>query len=159
MENYIEYLEKLQQEMNVDVQVNNDDVEEYRKLYSKYNNLASLFGVIAIALAFSMIFAAHHSIGGLLLTIILSLFSGGLMAKFGGKSEHYGELLRNERDAVYNLNYSTIKNIIINDGDEHMKQLVTWERMCELLDKDKEKYAELLRIVRDVCREYVLLWR
>ena len=158
MKNYLAYLEKLQKEMNVDVQVNNDDVEEYRELYSKYNNLASLFGVIAIALAFSMIFVAHHSIGGLLLTIILSLFSGGLMAEFGGKSEHYGELLRNERDAVYNLNYSIIKNIIINDGDEHMKQLVTWERMCELTAEDKEKYAELLRIVHDVCREYVILW-
>lgn len=158
MENYIEYLEKLQKEMNVDVQVNNDDVEEYRKLYSKYNNLASLFGVIAIALAFSMVFLAPYLKLGLLLVILLTLFTGGLMAEFGGKSEHYGELLRNERDTVYNLNYSNIKNIIINDGNEHMQQLTTWERMCELTAEDEEKYAELLRIIHDVCREYVILW-
>ena len=39
-----------------------------------------------------------------------------------------------------------------------MQQLVTWERMCELADSDKEKYAELLRIVHDVYREYAILW-
>ena len=81
------------------------------------------------------------------------------MVEFGGKSEHYGELMHKERDKVYNLNYSNIKNIIVNDGDEHMKQLVTWWRMCELSSEDNEKYAELLRIVGDICREYVILWR
>lgn len=159
MNKYLEYLEKLQKEMNLDEEVDIAKLEEYERLYSKYNALASLFGVIAIALAFSMIFVAHHSVGGLILTIILSLFSGGLMVEFGGKAEHYSESLYNERNKVYNLNYSNIKNIIINDGDEHIQQLTTWERMCELTAGDKEKYAELLRIIHDICREYVILWR
>ena len=30
--------------------------------------------------------------------------------------------------------------------------------MCELTADDEEKYAELLRIVHDVCREYAILW-
>lgn len=158
MKNYLEYLEKLQKEMNLDEEVDIAKLEEYERLYSKYNALASLFGVIAIALAFSMIFVVHHSIGGLLSTIILSLFSGGLMVELGGKAEHYNESLYNERNKVYNLNYSNIKNIIINDGDEYMQQLTTWERMSELTVEDKEKYAELLRIVHDVCREYLILW-
>jgi hypothetical protein len=134
-------------------------VEEYRKLRSKYNNLASLFGVIAVVLAFSTLLVLNYSTGGIILPIILALFTGGLMAEFGGKSEHYGELVRNERDKVYNLNYSNIKNIIVNDGDENMKQLATWERMCELTASDKEKYAELLRIVHDVCWDYTRIWR
>lgn len=79
--------------------------------------------------------------------------------KYGDKADRYGELSRNERDKVYNVNYSVIKNAIIEDGDEHMKQLVTWWRMCELSDEDEEKYAELLRIIHDVCREYTLIWR
>ena len=159
MENYLEYLQKLQKEMNLDKKVNHDKVKEYRKLRSKSNNLASLFGFIGIVLAFSTIVVVHYSAGAPLVTIILALFTGGLMAEFGGKSEHYGELVRNERDKVYNLNYSNIKNIIVNDGDENMKQLATWERMCELTASDKERYAELLRIVHDVCREYSLIWR
>ena len=139
--------------MNLDEEISFDKLEGYQKLYSKYNTLASLFGFIAIIVAFSTIFVVHHS-----MTIILSLFSGGLMVELGGKAEHYSESLYNERNKVYNLNYSNIKNIIINDGDEHMQQLTTWERMCELTVDDKEKYAELLRIVHDVCREYVIVW-
>lgn len=159
MKNYMEYLEKLQQEMNLDEKVDYEKLEEYRKLRSKYNNLASLFGFIGIVLALSTLFVVKYSIGAPLVTIILALFTGGLMVEFGGKSEHYGELVRNERDKVYNLNYSNIKNITVNDGDENMKQLTTWERMCELTASDKEKYAELLCIVHDICREYALIWR
>ena len=158
MKHYLEYLETLQKEMNLIEEVSFDKLKEYRKLYSEYNALASLFGFMAIMLAFSTIFVVHYSIKGPLLTIILSLFSGGLMVKFEGKAEHYSESLYNERNKVYDLNYSNIKNIIINDGNEHMQQLVMWERMCELSVEDKEKYTELLRIIHDVCREYVILW-
>ena len=145
MKNYLEYLDRLQKEMNLDEKVNYDQLEEYRKLRSKYNNIASLFGFMAMLVAFSTIFVLRYSVGGSTVTIILALFIGGLMTEFGGKAEYYRELSRNERDKVYNLNYSNIKNIIVNDGDEHMKQLATWWRMCELSDKDREEYAELLR--------------
>ena len=60
VENYLEYLEKLQKEMNLDEKVNHDKLEEYRKLSSKYNNLASVFGFISIAVALSMVFVAHY---------------------------------------------------------------------------------------------------
>lgn len=159
MENYLLYLDKLQKEMNLEEEVNHDKLEEYRKLRSRYNNLASLFGIIGITLALSMIFVAHYSRIGVLVVLVMTFGSMYFVVKFGDKSEHYEELVRNERDKVYNLNYSNIKNIIVNDGDEHMKQLATWWRMCELSDKDREEYAELLRIVSDICREYVILWR
>lgn len=159
MENYLLYLDKLQKEMNLEEEVNHDKLEEYRKLWSKYNNLASLFGFIGIALALSMIFVAHYSRIGVLVVLVMAFSSMYFVVKFGDKSEHYGELVRNERDKVYNLNYYNIKNIIVDNGDERMKQLATWERMCELTASDKEKYAELLRIVHDVCREYAQIWR
>lgn len=159
MENYLLYLDKLQKEMNLEEEVNHNKLEEYRKLWSNYNNLASLFGFIGIALALSMIFVAHYSRIGVLVVLVMTFGSMYFVVKFGDKSEHYGELVCNERDKVYNLNYSNIKNIIINDGDEHMQQLVTWWRMCELSAEDKDKYAELLRILDNVCREYVILWR
>lgn len=159
MENYLDYLEKLQQEMNLKEKVSRDKLEEYQKLYSKHGTLASLFGFIAIALALSMIFVAPYSKIGVLMVLVMVFGSMYFVAQFGDKSEHYGELYRNERDKVYNLNYSNIKNIIVSGGDECMHQLATWWRMCELSDWDKEKYADLLRIVNDVCREYVLLWR
>ena len=76
MKNYLSYLAKLQKEMNLDEEISFDKLEKYQKLYSKYNTLASLFGFIAIVVAFSTIFVVHHSIEGSILTIILSLFSG-----------------------------------------------------------------------------------
>ena len=159
MENYLVYLEKLQKEMNLNEKVNHEKLEEYRKLYSKYGYLASLFGLLAIVLALSMLVIAPYSKIGVLAAIVVLLGFMYFVDDFSDKAEHYRESLLNERDKVYNLNYSNIKNLIINDGDEHMKQLATWWRMCELSDEDKEKYADLLRIVNDVCREYVILWR
>ena len=125
MENYLEYLDKLQKEMNLDEKVNYDKLKEYQELYSKYNALASLFGFIAMLGAFSTLIILRYSIGGSILTIILALFCGGLLIEFGGKVDHYRESSRNERDKVYNLNYSNIKNIIVSGGDECMHQLAT----------------------------------
>ena len=158
MKRYLEYLEKLQKEMNLIEEVSLDKLEEYRKLYSKYNALASLFGFMAIMVAFSSVFVAHYSRIGAVVVMFGTFGFVYFISKFGNKADYYRELSRNERDKVYNLNYSVVKNAIIDDGNEHMQQLVTWERMCELTADDKEKHAELLRIVHDVCREYVLLW-
>lgn len=159
MENYLDYLEKLQQEMNLKEKVNHEKLEEYRKLYSKYGYLASLFGFLAIVLALSMLFIAPYSKMGVLAAIVVLLGFMCFVADFSDKAEHYRESSRNERDKVYNLNYSNIRNIIVSGGDECMHQLATWERMCELTAENEEKYAELLRIVHDVCREYALIWR
>lgn len=159
MKNYVEYLDKLQKEMKLDEKVNRGDLEKYRDLYSKYSTLASLFGFFSIVLALSVIFIVPYSNIGVVVVLIIAFGSMYFVAEFGDKSEHYCSLMCNERDKVYNLNYSNIKNIIINDGDKHMQQLVTWERMCELSDEDEEKFAKLLRIVHYVCREYALIWR
>lgn len=159
MENYLEYLEKLQGKMKLDEVVDKNKVIEYRKLYDKYNGLSIMFGFIGSAVALSMVFVAHYSRIGAMVVMLVAFSFLYFVQKYGNKADRYGELSRNERDKVYNANYSVIKNAIIEDGDEHMKQLVTWCRMCELSAENKEKYSELLRIVYDVCREYVILWR
>ena len=159
MEHYLEYLRKLQKEMKLDEKVDYDELEEYQKLRSKYNNLASLFGFISITVALSTVFVAHYSRIGAMVVMLVAFGFLYFVIKYGDKTDRYGELSRNERDKVYNVNHSVIKNAIIEDGDEHMKQLVTWWRMCELSDEDEEKYTELLRIIHDVCREYTSIWR
>lgn len=158
MENYLEYLEKLQGKMNLDEVVDKNKVIEYRESHDKYNGLSIMFGFIGIAVALSMVFVAHYSRIGAIAVMLVAFGFLYFVQKYGNKADRYRELSRNERDKVYNVNYSVIKNTIIDDGDEQMQQLVTWDRMCELTDSDKEKYAELLRIVHDVCREYAILW-
>ncbi len=159
MENYLAYLEKLQGEMNLDTVVDKNKVIKYRESHDKYNRLSSIFGFIGIAVALSIVFVAHYSRVGAMVVILVAFGFLYFVIKYGDKADRYGELSRNERDKVYNVNHSVIKNAIIEDGNEHMKQLVTWWRMCELSDEDEEKYAELLRIIHDVCREYTSIWR
>lgn len=158
MDNYLEYLEKLQGKMNLDEVVDKNKVIEYRESYDKYNRLSIIFGFISMAMSLSMVFVAHYSRIGAMAVMLVAFGFLYFVQKYGNKADRYRELSRNERDKVYNVNYSVIKNTIIDDGDEQMQQLVTWERMCKLADSDKEKYAELLRIVHDVCREYAILW-
>lgn len=158
MKNYMEYLEKLQGKMNLDKVVDKNKVTEYRESYDKYNGLSNIFGFIGITVVLSSIFVSPYSKIGAVAVMLVAFGLVFLTIKYGTEAEHYEELFRNERDKVYNVNYSVIKNAIIDDGDEHMQQLVTWEYMCELTTDDKEKYAELLRIVHDVCREYAILW-
>lgn len=158
MKYYLEYLEKLQGKMNLDEVVDKNKVIEYREFYDKYNGLSGMSGLICIVVALSSIFVSHYSKIGAVAVMLVAFGLVCLTIKFGNEAEHYEELLLKERNKVYDLNYSNIKNIIISDGDEQIRQLVTWERMCELTDSDKEKYNELLRIVHDVCREYTILW-
>ena len=145
--------------MNLDEVVDRNKVNEYRESHNKYNGLSTMFGFIGIVVALSVIFVSPYSKIGTIAVMLVAFGLVFLTIKFGNEAEHHEELFRNERDKVYNVNYSVIKNTIIDDGDEHMKQLVTWWRMCELSSEDNEKYAELLRIVGDICREYVILWR
>lgn len=158
MKNYLDYLEKLQGKMNLDEVVDKNKVIEYRESHNKYNGLSTMFGFIGIVVVLSVIFVSPYSKIGAIAVMLVAFGLVFLTIKFGNEAEHHEELFRNERDKVYNVNYSVIKNAIIDDGDGQMQQLVTWERMCELADSDKEKYAELLRIVHDVCREYAILW-
>ena len=144
--------------MNLEEVVDKNKVIEYREFYDKYNGLSSMFGFIGIVVVLSAIFVSHYSQIGAVVVMLVAFGLVFFTIKFGNEAEHYEELLLKERNKVYDLNYSNIKNIIISDGDEQIRQLVTWERMCELTDSDKEKYNELLRIVHDVCREYTILW-
>lgn len=158
MKYYLEYLEKLQGKMNLDDMVDKNKVIGYRESHDNYNGLSIIFGFIGMAVALSMVFVAHYSRIGVMAVMLVAFGFLYFVQKYGNKADRYRELSRNERDKVYNVNYSLIKNKIIDDGDEQMQQLVTWERMCELTTEEKEKYAELLRIVHDVCREYTILW-
>ena len=64
-----------------------------------------------------------------------------------------------ELDKIYTSNYKTIKNEIVSDGDEQIRQLILWENMYELSPTYEIRYRELLRIVKSVCREYSEIYK
>ena len=109
MENYLAYLEKLQGEMNLDIVVDKNKVIEYRESHDKYNRLSIIFGFIGISVALSMVFVAHYSRIGTMVVMLVAFGFLDFVIKYGNKADRYAELSRNERDKVYNVNYSAIK--------------------------------------------------
>lgn len=162
MKNYLDYLEKLQSKMDFSESVDDDKVTLYFELRNVNRRLSKLFIVTLVILELFLwvlgiqMNVVNRNIIAVLMVSSLVLLGYG-MIRHGFDSIHYNNMVYLERDKIYFANYDTIKNEILNDGDEQMKQLVTWWRMCELTTEDKEKYAELLRIVHDVCREYTIL--
>lgn len=162
MKNYLDYLEKLQSKMDFSESVDDDKVTLYFELRNVNRRLSKLFIVTLVILELFLwvlgiqMNVVNRNIIAVLMVLSLVLLGYG-MIRHGFDSIHYNNMVYLERDKIYFANYDTIKNEILNDGDEQMKQLVTWWRMCELTTEDKEKYAELLRIVHDVCCEYTIL--
>lgn len=72
---------------------------------------------------------------------------------------YYKNLGCYERDKIYFANYDIVKNEILNDGDEQIRQLILWNEMCDLTIANQKRYKELLRIVREVCREYKEIYK
>lgn len=77
----------------------------------------------------------------------------------GSKADHYSSMASTELNKIYTSNYKTIKNEIMNDGDEQIRQLILWENMYELSPTDTMGYRELLRIVKSVCKEYAEIYK
>lgn len=83
--------------------------------------------------------------------IVLGLIAILVNACMMDRSDEYGKLANAEFDKIYDANYKHIKEIVIDDGVEQLRQLRAWNEMCVLSKDDESKYRELLRIVRTIC--------
>ena len=50
--------------------------------------------------------------------------------------------------------YATVRNTIIDEGDEFMRKLFVWERLYTLTVGDKRKYDYVLKVIRTLRVEY-----
>lgn len=50
--------------------------------------------------------------------------------------------------------YATVRNTIIDEGDEFMRKLFIWERLYTLTVDDKRKYDYVLKVIRALRVEY-----
>lgn len=50
--------------------------------------------------------------------------------------------------------YATVRNTIIDEGDEFMRKLFAWERLYTLTVGDKRKYDYVLKVIRTLRVEY-----
>lgn len=152
MKNYLAYLEKLQKEMIIESEVDYDKVSECvdkRDTWSSRGDYAKIT-VLACFLT-SLMYMSWDKIGIFVMMIVLGLIAILVNAYMMYRSDEYGMLANTEIDKVYDANYKHIKEIVIDDGVEQLRQLRAWYKMCVLRPEEESKYRELLRIVRTIC--------
>lgn len=152
MKNYLAYLERLQQEMIIESEVDYDKVSEWvdkRDTWSSRGDYAKIT-MLACFLT-SLMYVKLETIGIFIMLIVLGVIAIFVNVYMMDRSDEYGKLANTESDKVYDANYKRIKEIIIDDGVEQLRQLRAWDKMCVLSKTDESKYHELLRIVRTIC--------
>ena len=152
MKNYLAYLEKLQKEMIIESEVDYDKVSEWvdrRDTWSSRGGYAKI--TILACFLTSLMYMKLETIGIFVMMIVLGLIAILVNAYMMYRSDEYGKLASAEFDKVYDANYRHIKELVINDGVEQLRQLRAWYKMCVLNKDDESKYHELLRIVRTIC--------
>ena len=164
MENYLEYLEHLQDKMDFSDGVDDEKVALYFELRNVNRRLSKLFVVTLLILEpFLWIIGVNmnlvnRNIVPVLMVLSLVLLGYGLI-RHGFDSVHYNNMVYLERDKIYFANYDIIRNEIVNGGEEQIRRLILWSDMCELTIANQKRYKELLRIVHSVCRNYNEIWK
>ena len=164
MDNYVEYLEKLQGKMDFSKSVDDKKVKFYFDMKNVNQRLSTLFILVLVSLELLLYVigvttdATHRNIIMGVMFVIL-LFFGFIVLIYRGNAMYYKNLGCYERDKIYFANYDIVKNEILNGGDEQIRQLILWNEMCDLTIANQKRYKELLRIVRAVCSEYKEIYK
>lgn len=152
MKNYLAYLEKLQKEMIIESEVDYDKVSEWvdkRDTWSSRGDYAKITAMACVLT--SLMYMNWEKIGIFIMLVVLGLIAIFVNAFIMDESHRCGVLANTESDKVYDANYKHIKELVIDDGVEQLRQLRAWDKMCILSKDDESKYRELLRIVRTIC--------
>lgn len=152
MKNYLEYLEKLQKEMIIESEVDYDKVSEWVDKRNTWSSRGDYAKITALACFLtSLMYMNRETMKIFVILVVLGLIAIFVNAYMMDRSDEYGKLANTESDKVYDANYKHIKEIVIDDGVEQLRQLRAWDRMLVLSKNDESKYRELLRIIRTIC--------
>ena len=164
MDNYLEYLAKLQSKMDFSKNVNDEKVALYFDMKNVNQRVSNLYLVILVSLELLLHVIGvttdivHRNIIANVMLLVFFVF-GIVVLKCAWDARFYKNLACCERDKIYFANYDIVKNEILNDGEEQIRQLILWNEMCDLTIANQKRYKELLRIVRAVCREYKEIYK
>lgn len=167
MKEYLEYLEKLNS------LVDTNELERVRNDYQQQKSQVSKLGrlsFIAVLLTMSLCVPAYDSLGKLLrlalygeryngietvLWMILFIavfgFTLWVVAFYSVDEEKLNSMLG---ISYVKHSYATVRNTIIDEGDEFMRKLFIWERLYTLTVDDKRKYDYVLKVIRALRVEY-----
>lgn len=167
MKEYLEYLEKLNS------LVDTNELERVRNDYQQQKSQARKLGClsfIAVLLNIGLCVPAYDGLGKLLrlalygekyngvwsllwltLFIVVVGFTLWIVALYSIDEEKLKSMLG---ISYANHSYATVRNTIIDEGEEFMRKLFMWERLYALTVDDKRKYDYVLKVIRTLRVEY-----
>lgn len=167
MKEYLEYLDKLNS------LVDTNELERVRNDYQQQKSQVSKLGrlsFMAVLLTIGLCVPAYDGLGKLLrlalygeryngiesllwliLFIVVFGFTLWIVAFYSVDKEKLNSLLG---ISYAKHRYATIRNTIIDEGEEFMRKLFVWERLYTLTVDDKRKYDYVLKVIRALRVEY-----
>ena len=167
MKEYLEYLDKLNS------LVDTNELERVRNDYQQQKSQVSKLGrlsFMAVLLTIGLCVPAYDGLGKLLrlalygerysgiesllwliLFIVVFGFILWIVAFYSVDKEKLNSMLG---ISYVEHSYATVRNAIVDDGDEFMRKLFIWERLYTLTVDDKRKYDYVLKVIRTLRVEY-----
>lgn len=167
MKEYLEYLDKLNS------LVDTNELERVRNDYQQQKSQVSKLGrlsFMAVLLTIGLCVPAYDGLGKLLrlalygercngienllwliLFIVVFRFTLWIVAFYSVDKEKLNSM---SGISYVEHSYATVRNTIIDEGDEFMRKLFAWERLYTLTVGDKRKYDYVLKVIRTLRVEY-----
>ena len=167
MKEYLEYLEKLNS------LVDTNELERVRNDYQQQESQVRKLGrlsFMAVLLTIGLCVPAYDGLGKLLrlalygekyngvesllwltLFIVVLGFTLWIVAFYSVDKEKLNSM---SGISYVEHSYATVRNTIIDEGDEFMRKLFVWERLYTLTVGDKRKYDYVLKVIRTLRVEY-----
>lgn len=167
MKEYLEYLDKLNS------LVDTNELERVRNDYQQQKSQVSKLGrlsFMAVLLTIGLCVPAYDGLGKLLrlalygeryngiesllwliLFIVVFGFTLWIVAFYSVDKEKLNSM---SGISYVEHSYATVRNTIIDEGDEFMRKLFAWERLYTLTVGDKRKYDYVLKVIRTLRVEY-----
>ena len=167
MKEYLEYLDKL----NSLVDTNElEGVRDYCQRQKLYVRKLGRLSFMAVILTIVLCVPAYDGLGKLLrsalygercngienllwliLFIVVFGFTLWIVAFYSVDKEKLNSM---SGISYVEHSYATVRNTIIDEGDEFMRKLFAWERLYTLTVGDKRKYDYVLKVIRTLRVEY-----
>lgn len=167
MKEYLEYLEKLNS------LVDTNELERVRNDYQQQKSQVRKLGrlsFMAVLLTIGLCVPAYDGLGKLLrsvlygercngienllwliLFIVVFGFTLWIVAFYSVDKEKLNSM---SGISYVEHSYATVRNTIIDEGDEFMRKLFVWERLYTLTVGDKRKYDYVLKVIRTLRVDY-----
>lgn len=167
MKDYLEYLDRLNSLVDTDELERVRDDYQQQKLHVRKLGCLSF---IAVLLTMGLCVPAYDSLGKLLrlalygeryngietvlwliLFIVVLGFTLLVVAVYSVDEEKLNSMLG---ISYAKHSYATVRNAIIDEGEEFMRKLFMWERLYTLTGEDRNKYDYVLKVIYNLGLEY-----